>query len=82
LTIDIQNWIADRSGGGRDTREREADNSQSAFGRQRRKFVLLSASHSTRVSTLTTSISGPSLHVDVFHPSDLNVAIVRNIGYV
>jgi len=34
------------------------------FDRQRRKFVLLSASHSTRVSTPITSISGPGLHVD------------------
>jgi len=34
------------------------------FDRQRRKFVLLSASHSTRVSAPTTSISGPGLHVD------------------
>jgi len=32
---------------------------EEGFGRQRGKFVLLSASHSTRVSTPTTSISGP-----------------------
>jgi len=37
-------------------------NNQSGFGRQRRKFVLLSASHSTRVSTFTTAISGPVLN--------------------
>jgi len=32
--------------------------------RQRRKFLQLSTSHSTRVSIPTTSISGPGLHVD------------------
>jgi len=37
------------------------------FDRQRRKFLQLSASHSTRVSIPTTSISGPGLHVDGQH---------------
>jgi len=34
------------------------------FDRQRRKLLQLSASHSTHISTPTTSISGPGLHVD------------------
>jgi len=37
------------------------------FDRQRRKLLLLSAFHSTRISTPTTSISGPGLHVDGTH---------------
>jgi len=44
----------------------QSNNNQSGFGRQRRKFVLLSASHFTRVSTFTISISGPGFHIDVF----------------
>jgi len=34
------------------------------FDRQRKKLLQLSASHSTRIFTLITSISGPGLHVD------------------
>jgi len=36
------------------------------FDRQRRKLLLLSASHFTRISTPTTSISDLGLHVDGF----------------
>jgi len=42
----------------------QSNNNQSDFGRQRRKLLQLSASHSTRISTSITSISGPGLHVD------------------
>jgi len=42
----------------------QSNNNQSGFGRQRRKFVLLSASHFTCVFTPITSISGPGFHVD------------------
>jgi len=65
-------WTADWSGGSRDTRVRTSFSvyqSQSGFGgglirfdRQRRKFLQLSASNSTRVSTPITSISGPEIH--------------------
>jgi len=52
--------------------------SQSGFGRQRRKFVLLSASHSTRVSTPITSISGPGLYVDGFCGNNFFSALCSN----
>jgi len=42
----------------------QSNNNQSGFGRQRKKFVLLSVSHFTRVSTPIISISDPGLHVD------------------
>jgi len=60
---------------GREIITLQSNNNQSGFGRQRRKFVLLSASHSTRVSTLTTSISGPGLYgcVPIFTASTENL---------
>jgi len=59
----------------------QSNNNQSGFGRQRRKFVLLSASHSTRVSTPTTSISDPGLHVDDYHPlsSSMNLEWIDHL---
>jgi len=44
----------------------QSNNNQSGFGKQRKKFVLLSASHFTRVFTPTTSISGPDIHVGAY----------------
>jgi len=68
LIIDMETWTADWDGGGRDTQGVRSGPHQNLIGfdKQRRKFLQLFTSHSTRVST-----SPPQLVVQVFMSMDL-----------